>query len=256
MTRGGFGWSARWTGRITGLGRPRGAWSPGRNPGPQRDPGHAFRREGPGALGRQGNELRWWFCDSGKGIGPAEGAHLFDPFYCGRQAGRGLGLGLSRAARIVALAGGTLRWSSSIGQGTVFQVQLPLTGPPEQPPRGAASHRRDRCQAFPPRNQALCARPPSVGDGMALGAKEAHIERLGIIPVMALESARRRHQTQHLGRAINPRVSPRAAAYRADLVRIRRGRRSSSEISRCLPSRANSARRRFRFCFFMVRGPW
>ncbi len=79
----------------------------------------------------QGNDLRWWICDSGKGIGPAEGSHLFDPFYCGRQAGRGLGLGLPRAARIVALAGGSLHWSAPIGQGTTFQVQLPLVDPPE-----------------------------------------------------------------------------------------------------------------------------
>jgi signal transduction histidine kinase len=82
--------------------------------------------------GSQGNDLRWWFCDSGKGISPEEGAHLFDPFFCGRQAGRGLGLGLPRASRIVSLAGGTLKWSSSLGQGTVFQVQLPLTNPPDQ----------------------------------------------------------------------------------------------------------------------------
>jgi signal transduction histidine kinase len=79
-----------------------------------------------------GNRYCWWFYDSGKGIGPTEGAHLFDPFYCGRQAGRGLGLGLPRAARIVALAGGSLRWSSSIGQGTMFQVQLPVVSPPEK----------------------------------------------------------------------------------------------------------------------------
>jgi signal transduction histidine kinase len=81
---------------------------------------------------RQGNGLRWWFCDSGHGLGPAEGAHLFDPFYCGRQAGRGLGLGLPRAARMVAQAGGTLNWSSRAGQGTIFEVQLPLSNPPGQ----------------------------------------------------------------------------------------------------------------------------
>jgi signal transduction histidine kinase len=84
--------------------------------------------------GVQGSDLRWWFCDSGKGISATEGAHLFDPFFCGRQAGRGLGLGLPRAARIVALAGGTLQWNSTPGQGTTFQVQLPLSRAPEHSP--------------------------------------------------------------------------------------------------------------------------
>jgi signal transduction histidine kinase len=78
------------------------------------------------------DQLLWWFSDSGRGLDPAEAAHLFDPFYCGRQAGRGLGLGLPRAARIVEMAGGRLRWSSNPGQGTVFQVNLPLPPPPEQ----------------------------------------------------------------------------------------------------------------------------
>ena len=50
----------------------------------------------------QKDELLWWFLDSGRGLDSAEAAHLFDPFYCGRQAGRGLGMGLPRAARIVA----------------------------------------------------------------------------------------------------------------------------------------------------------
>jgi signal transduction histidine kinase len=80
------------------------------------------------------NELIWSFSDSGKGIGAGEARHLFDPFYCGRQAGRGLGLGLPRAAKIVDLAGGRLRWSSSPGHETTFQVHLPLASPapPEQ----------------------------------------------------------------------------------------------------------------------------
>ncbi|MBV8555466.1 MAG: hypothetical protein JO116_07865, partial [Planctomycetaceae bacterium] len=58
---------------------------------------------------------------------------LFDPFYCGRQAGRGLGLGLPRAARFVSLAGGDLRWHSTPGQGTTFHLHLPLAAPPKPP---------------------------------------------------------------------------------------------------------------------------
>jgi signal transduction histidine kinase len=77
----------------------------------------------------RGHELSWSFADSGQGISPADAAHLFDPFYCGRQAGRGLGLGLPRAARLVAQAGGRLQWSSSPGHGTNFQVHFPLSPP-------------------------------------------------------------------------------------------------------------------------------
>ncbi len=80
----------------------------------------------------QEDELLWWFSDTGRGLDSAEASHLFDPFYCGRQAGRGLGLGLPRAARIVGLAGGRLRWSSNPGQGTIFHINLPLPSPPEQ----------------------------------------------------------------------------------------------------------------------------
>ena len=80
------------------------------------------------------DELIWSVSDTGKGINAGEAAHLFDPFYCGRQAGRGLGLGLPRASKIVELAGGKLRWTSSPGHETTFQVHLPLNlpSPPEQ----------------------------------------------------------------------------------------------------------------------------
>jgi signal transduction histidine kinase len=77
--------------------------------------------------------VSWVVEDNGKGITATERTHLFDPFYCGRQAGRGLGLGLPRAARIVSQAGGEIRWHATPGQGTTFHVHLPLTGPPRVP---------------------------------------------------------------------------------------------------------------------------
>jgi signal transduction histidine kinase len=77
--------------------------------------------------------LRWTVHDNGKGIGPGEGLHLFDPFYCGRAAGRGLGLGLSRAARIVSQVGGDLKWHSTPGAGTTFVATLPVSEIPDAP---------------------------------------------------------------------------------------------------------------------------
>ena len=80
------------------------------------------------------DEILWSISDSGKGIGAGEATHLFDPFFCGRQAGRGLGLGLPRAAKIIGLAGGRIRWTSNPGHETTFQIHLPITSipPPEQ----------------------------------------------------------------------------------------------------------------------------
>jgi signal transduction histidine kinase len=77
--------------------------------------------------------LSWTVNDNGRGITPAEGEHLFDPFYCGRQAGRGLGLGLPRAMRFIQQAGGELRWHSSPGHGSCFHVHIPLAPPPKPP---------------------------------------------------------------------------------------------------------------------------
>jgi signal transduction histidine kinase len=77
--------------------------------------------------------LRWTVQDNGRGISPADGRHLFDPFYCGRQAGRGLGLGLPRAARFLAQVGGDIRWHSTPGHGSIFHVHVPLTAPPQPP---------------------------------------------------------------------------------------------------------------------------
>jgi len=63
--------------------------------------------------------------DDGPGIPPEERRHLFDPYYSARQAGRGLGLGLSKAWRIITNHGGRIEVDSRPGRGTVFTVMLP-----------------------------------------------------------------------------------------------------------------------------------
>lgn len=47
-------------------------------------------------------------CDSGPGLSAEQASKAFDPYYSGREAGRGLGLGLCRAQRILQLHDGTV----------------------------------------------------------------------------------------------------------------------------------------------------
>src|SRR5262245_49057878 len=63
--------------------------------------------------------------DSGPGLSAADREHLFDPFYSGRQAGRGLGFGLAKAWRIVTLHGGTIEVASPAGKGLTVTVCWP-----------------------------------------------------------------------------------------------------------------------------------
>ena len=63
--------------------------------------------------------------DTGPGISDAVRRHLFDPFYSGREAGRGLGFGLSKAWRIVDSHGGSILVDSAVGQGTGLTLRLP-----------------------------------------------------------------------------------------------------------------------------------
>ncbi len=61
--------------------------------------------------------------DHGKGFTPQEREHAFDPFFSGRQAGRGLGFGLCKAARIVHLHGGTIAIQSEPGGPTTVTTR-------------------------------------------------------------------------------------------------------------------------------------
>lgn len=63
--------------------------------------------------------------DGGAGFSKVEREHLFDPFFSGRQAGRGLGFGLCKCWRIVEQHGGQIDCESSPGKGTTFRVTWP-----------------------------------------------------------------------------------------------------------------------------------
>jgi signal transduction histidine kinase len=63
--------------------------------------------------------------DSGPGPAPADRDHLFDPFYSGRTAGRGCGLGLSTAWQLARQHGGDVQLDAGAGHPTRFVLTLP-----------------------------------------------------------------------------------------------------------------------------------
>ena len=70
-----------------------------------------------------GFEASVW--DNGQKIIGAVRRHLFDPFYSGREAGRGLGFGLSKVWTIAKLHGGSIRFDDQANSGTRFILSLP-----------------------------------------------------------------------------------------------------------------------------------
>jgi len=72
-----------------------------------------------------GQEALVHVMDDGPGIPPEVRRHLFDPFFSGRQAGRGLGLGLSKAWRVVRNHGGRIE-VADIPRGAALVIVLPL----------------------------------------------------------------------------------------------------------------------------------
>lgn len=82
-------------------------------------------RSGPGTNGAMEITVR----DTGPGIPPQVRRNLFDPFYSGREAGRGLGFGLAKCWRIVAEHGGSIDVDSEPGRGATFTIRLPFPLP-------------------------------------------------------------------------------------------------------------------------------
>ncbi len=78
----------------------------------------------------EGERIVLWVADHGPGIDPKEVPHLFEKFYRGgdhmtREVG-GTGLGLSIVQHIVAAHGGSVVVKSRLGEGSRFEIGLPV----------------------------------------------------------------------------------------------------------------------------------
>jgi two-component system, OmpR family, sensor histidine kinase KdpD len=99
-------------------------------------------------VNRSGSRAVVRVVDQGPGIGPAERARIFEPFYripthpaaSGGEPSGGSGLGLAIAKGFVEANGGTISVDSLPGQGSSFIVSLPIeqSARPERAPEPAA----------------------------------------------------------------------------------------------------------------------
>ncbi len=78
-----------------------------------------------GAL-KAGPHAHLWVADDGAGMDEATRQRVFEPFFTTKPVGQGTGLGLAVAHGIVAAHHGTITASSTQGQGSCFDIWLPL----------------------------------------------------------------------------------------------------------------------------------
>jgi len=79
--------------------------------------------------GGMGKAIEVEINDTGCGIAPEHLDKLFDPFFTTKEVGKGTGLGLSVSQGIIERHGGTIRVRSTVGEGSVFTISLPVEEP-------------------------------------------------------------------------------------------------------------------------------
>ena len=75
--------------------------------------------------------------DTGMGMTDEVKRRIFDPFFTTKGPGSGTGLGLAMCREIVLAVGGQMRVESTPGEGTLFEIHLPLEARPEPEPVAA-----------------------------------------------------------------------------------------------------------------------
>jgi len=78
---------------------------------------------------RDGDQAIIAIRDSGTGISEDIRPRIFDPFFTTKAVGKGTGQGLALAWAVIKQKhGGTLTFESTVGEGTVFYIRLPIAG--------------------------------------------------------------------------------------------------------------------------------
>jgi signal transduction histidine kinase/CheY-like chemotaxis protein len=85
-----------------------------------------------------GPYVRLIVSDTGTGIPTAVLDRMFDPFFTTKGVGEGTGLGLSLVHGIVTDLGGAIDVRTRAGEGTSFEIWLPIAGETSKPPAQAA----------------------------------------------------------------------------------------------------------------------
>ena len=75
-------------------------------------------------LSRRGEMAEITVADTGKGIPPELRQKVFQLFFTTRPGGSGIGL--ASTFRIVQLHNGSINFTSEVGRGTTFRIELPL----------------------------------------------------------------------------------------------------------------------------------
>jgi len=96
----------------------------------------ATRRDG-------GDRIAIEVADNGRGIKPEDLPRIFDPFFTTKEVGKGTGLGLTIAYKIVTQHGGRIDVRTEVGVGSTFTIVLPMNPPAEV----AADDDRERAYA-------------------------------------------------------------------------------------------------------------
>jgi signal transduction histidine kinase len=81
----------------------------------------------------QGDQVVLRFEDNGVGIAPEHLERLFEPFFSTKQGKGGTGLGMGIVDNLVRKAlGGSISVTSTVGQGSCFELHLPMSAPAAQ----------------------------------------------------------------------------------------------------------------------------